>query len=290
MFPKNVPEELKKCAPFRMKQNSGTCWFNSVLNIIIFTDVMKENLYKYINNLSPEDQEIVDQLEGYDDIDIKYTKEEDGTFSAPELKLKHLISGLFTFFKRGDKPQHHQQFIEDLASRVKSIGEFGRNTYWWFFYETKNPDFIIDKYYLEREDNFLTESKTDPKYFGTGYDPSVGMEVMIQYFNLNDKNDNVMLKDKILTDNKKELKLEVTNKELREKEDKLFYDNRHKLHSKYRLDSICFGRFFIHVSSGFRCSYDKNKFVTYDSNNIIKWERWFQTQIKNVKFCIYVKI
>jgi ubiquitin C-terminal hydrolase len=39
-------KELKLCFSNRMKQFTGTCWFNCILNIIIGTQKLKENMYK----------------------------------------------------------------------------------------------------------------------------------------------------------------------------------------------------------------------------------------------------
>ena len=268
--------DLKKCAPNRMKQQSGTCWFNSIINIIILTDALRKNMELFIEKLKDEDKKIIESLDTFDKLDLKYKKNGDSYTSdlsalnltdknLKHLKLKHLVCALFKLFKTEQKPNDKQEFIADMAARVKSIGRYGK----------------------DKELEYISKSKlTNPKYFGTGYSAIKGMEIMMDYFKLNRNNDVILIKGPIF-DKNKNLKLEINSNDIRYN-NKSVYNKKGVLKENYTIQAICYEKLLgLHVSSGIRCFVNKEKFITYDSNNIIKYEDWYKTQSNKVLFSIY---
>jgi hypothetical protein len=265
---KKAPTDLRLCAPHRMRQQSGTCWFNSILNIIILTEKINKNIYRYINELPINDKIIIKQLNSFDKLDLKYQKVGD-KYTYPKYKLKHLISALFLLFNTLQKPNNNQEFITDMASHVKSIGKYGNN------------------HNFEKEFDYIIKNpKKNPKYFGTAYDPYNAMVIMMQYFKLNRNNDVILIKGSIKDENK-QLKLELSKHDIMSNHNST-YDKSKPLKEHYTLEAISYQKLLIfHASAGVKCKTDKSKYIIYDSNNIIKYEDWYKTQAEYVIFSIY---
>jgi hypothetical protein len=281
-------QELKECVPKRLKQTSGTCWFNAALNLIIYTPKLRNNMYKYLDSLPQEDKDIISTFNTYSKLDLEYEKDEDDNWIIPKYKLKHLLGGLFFLIKTTIKPDKNDKVVEDIASRVKSIGEYGKEYFLFFFTSDTEYD-------LTTEDQYLKENVKNPKLYGVGYDSFAAMIILIQYCNLINNNDFVITGRNGIIENyiddegkeSKKLKLIVTKEELLEI-DTLIYDSSKPLYDYYSLEAISFSKLAgLHVSTGLKCK-TNNRYITYDSNDVIRYEDWFITQAHKIDVSVFV--
>jgi len=273
----SIPDDLRRCAPHRMRQQSGTCWYDAIINIIILTPRLNNNMYTYIDSLPQSDKNIINtELTTFASLNLSY---DNPSNRAYQYKLKHLIGALFTLFRNLDlyanitKPNTTQNFSADQAARIKSIGRYGSK-------HGKEYDLDAELTYLRK--------KSKPKYFGTAYDPYTGMCILLQYFNLNNDNDVIIIKDSIIDPLTKQLKLNISSDEITNNRNAL-YKKEIRLHNNYSLEAVCYDKYFgFHASAGVRCKTDNTKFITYDSNNILKYEDWYETQKNHIFFSVYV--
>jgi len=67
------------------------------------------------------------------------------------------------------------------------------------------------------------------------------------------------------------------------------YKKEIRLHNNYSLEAVCYDKYFgFHASAGVRCKTDNTKFITYDSNNILKYEDWYETQKNHIILSVYI--
>lgn len=271
-------KQLRLCAPHRMQQQSGTCWYDAIINIIILTPRLKKNMYDYINSLPQSDKKIIyTELKTFASLNLSYDNKKSPAY---RYRLKHLIGALFTLFKLIDlkrkniiKPNRKQDFSADQAARVKSIYRYGYK--------------FSGEYNLNAELTYLSKKKK-PKFFGTAGDPYIGMSVLMRYFNLNHNNDIIIIKGPVIDPLTKNLKLNISSQEI-VNNNKASYKKNIKLYNNYSLEAICYDKFLgFHASAGTKCNIDKNKYIIYDSNNVLKYENWYETQKNYVLFSVYV--
>jgi hypothetical protein len=295
--------ELRKCVPHRMQQQSGTCWYNAILNVIILTPILNNNIYKYINELLDDDKKLINEINTFLKLDLKYDYDKiKKQYNYPKYKLKHLVSSLFILFKQMEKPNNNvikpnisENFIADQAAHIKSIGKYGSpdnqiNLGIGKITIGKTKEDLKPKNYkLDSEFDYIIKNiSSNPKYYGTGYDPYTGMIIMMEYFKLNRNNDIILIGGAIMNDDKKSLKLIISDNEIKNNKKSNYIPNIN-LNKSYSLEAICYDKLLgLHASAGIKCNTDNNKYIIYDSNNIIREENWYETQKDHIIFSIYI--
>ncbi len=148
---------IPPCATGRLTQLSGTCWFNSTLNSLILTPkiaaIMKNRFYEWINSQTSE---------------VINTVTETSFQNCPMLNTKLeilLYIVIFNIIIKSDKARStDDNFIAELASRTKSLGETGSDS-----------DYLLKKGNVQAKT--LKDLKEVSKY-GDGYDPSKGCRII----------------------------------------------------------------------------------------------------------------
>jgi hypothetical protein len=99
------------CAYGRLTQSTGTCWCNSLINVILLTPSIYEFILEKFNNLPETEQNKIRQIKSFDD------------FIGSDYDLTTLIYATINILivNKSKAKQKNGNFIIEIAARIKSI-------------------------------------------------------------------------------------------------------------------------------------------------------------------------
>jgi hypothetical protein len=146
---------IPPCAYGRLSQSSGTCWFNTVLNIIFLTEPIQQMLVSKYKTL---DKTLIEQVEQISDF---------SHIAAKDFPLQVIMWSIVNLLLIQKKKALtlDGNFIGIIAAKVKSLHLYGNENYW--LENNLGPDFgrggididvvgvVLSQMFEEMEDFFI---------------------------------------------------------------------------------------------------------------------------------------